>query len=235
MRLLIIPILVFLTYEIFARESFCEKEQDCGLYPHDSVCYWIGPYKLGIGDGDTITYRPGYTIKLPKNVISWISGRIEIFKLTNEQYIYVKPQEYSIHNTIHEINDTIYIPDDKSIILFIDEYNSLIMSMDYSLEAVNNDSTIYSQYQQYDSLVREYRYLNNLITRYDSLNDITLDKTRESRFIIKDGYTILLFNFIPSEIETAISIIRIIKHKENQNIKQWKSKLIKTIYHRNKQ
>lgn len=235
MRLLIIPILVFLTYEVFAKEPFCEKEQNCGLYSHDSVCYWIGTYKLGIGDGDTITYRPGYTIKLPKNVISWISGEIEIFKLTNEQYIYIKSQEYSMHNTIHEINDTIYIPDDKSIILFIDEHNSLIMPLDYSLETVNNDLILYRQYQQYDSLVRGYRYLNNLVAIYDSLNNITLDKTRESRFIIKDGYTILLFNFIPSEIETAISIIEIITHEEDQNIKQWKSKLTKAVSPKNKQ
>lgn len=234
MRLLIIPILVFLTYEIFARESFCEKDQNCGLYHHDSVCYWIGPYKLGIGDDDTITYRPGYTIKLPRNVISWIGGGIEIFKLTDEQYIYVKPQEYSEYKPIQEINDTIYTPDDKSIILFIVEYNSLVMPLDYSLEAVNNDLTIYRQYQQYDSLVREYRYLNNLVAVYDSLNNITLDKTRESRFIIKDGYTILLFNFIPSGIETAISIIEIITHEEDQNIKQWKSKLTKAVSHKNK-
>ena len=162
MRLLIIPILVFLTYEVFANESFCEKDQSYGLYPHDSICYWVRPHKLGIGDGDTITYRSGYTMKLPKNIITWISSEIDLFKLTDEQYVYVKPQEYSIHNTILEINDTIYIPDDKSIILFIDENYPLIMPHNLSLEEVNNDSVIYLQYQQYDSLVREFRYLHTI-------------------------------------------------------------------------
>ena len=221
MRLLIIPILVFLTYEVFANESFCEKDQSYGLYPHDSICYWVRPHKLGIGDGDTITYRSGYTMKLPKNIITWISSEIDLFKLTDEQYVYVKPQEYSIHNTILEINDTIYIPDDKSIILFIDENYPLIMPHNLSLEGVNNDSVIYLQYQQYASLVREFRYLHTI---NNNLDNIVLDNTRESRFIIKDGYTVLLFNFIPSEIEKAISLIEITTHEDDDNIKMWKSR-----------
>ena len=230
MRLLIFPILIFLTYEVFANKSFCIQEGDYGLYTHDSVCYWIGAHKLGVGDGETITYNSSYTVRLPKNVISWISGGIELFKLSDEQYIYIESPEYSIHNSMHKINDTIYVPDSMSIISFISKYDGIIHPPEYTLEdwkkLKEQDSTIY----QSDSIfVRNYSYLKNIIAIYDSLDNIALDETRESRFMLKDGYTILFFNFIPSEIDKTLSLIEITTHEDNENIKSWKSRKIKTV------
>ena len=65
MRLLIFPILIFLTYEVFANKSFCTQEGDYGLYTHDSVCYWFGAHKLGVGYGETISYNSGYSVSFP--------------------------------------------------------------------------------------------------------------------------------------------------------------------------
>ena len=71
--------------------------------------------------------------------------------------------------------------------------------------------------------------MNNIIAIYDSLDNIALDETRESRFMLKDGYTILFFNFIPSEIDKTLSLIEITTHEDNENIKSWKSRKIKTV------
>lgn len=230
MRLLIIPILFFFASVVIASKPIKETDCNYGLWIQDSIYYWRCSVGLGVGDNETITYKPGYTIKLPQNVVTWISGSVEIFKLTDEQYIYVKSQEYSIYNSMPEIRDTIYTPDSTSVISFITEFYSVIEPLDYSTEERQKlekyDSTKYIRHLQ-NTLIEEYRYLNNLIERYDSIEEIAIDNTRESRFLIKDGYTILLFNFIPTEIEKATSLIEITTHEDDEKIKRWKSRLVK--------
>ena len=51
---------------------------------------------------------------------------------------------------------------------------------------------------------------------------ISLNRQRINKFIVQNGFKILLFNFLPSEIDLAVKYASQIKQvKPDESVKQW--------------
>lgn len=171
------------------------------------------PDEIYVAHGDTLAYSPGYDLKIPQIINYAFSDDPSIFPLPSHQYVFVKSPTFSRRERVESAkNDTILTPDSAEIVDFI--LNKGISQQIYE---------IYYMYKhRVDSVNDAYEYLNSLVLNYEDNSVFVLNDLRVNRIIRRNGYEILLFNFLPEEIAKCTLYTSQIKMKEpSLGMKQW--------------
>ncbi len=216
-----ISIFVVLSLCVLLPSKIFSKEKDTpGLWPEDSGFTSITYSQLGVPDNDTIYYSPGHKLKLPLNILYYIGSADKfVYVLTNNQYILIQQPIYSKRKLANFPNDTIFTPEDSFIIQYLAKFDDAIgyhEFIDNALkdEIFGDDSSIINYPHFY--------YLYNYITMYYEKLPISLNQQRINKYICRNDFNILLFNFLPSEIDLAVEYALQIKQvKPDDNVKQW--------------
>lgn len=198
---------------------FSNEKDTPGLWPEDSCFIDVACNFMGVADNDTMYYSPGHNMNIPLNTLYYIGSTNCVYVLTDNQYILIQHPIYSRIQRTNFPNDTIFTPNDSFILQYLAEFNATIGYQD-SIDNTFEDDIFEDDSHNID--YSHFHYLYKYITMYYEELPISLNRQRINKFIVQNGFKILLFNFLPSEIDLAVKYASQIKQvKPDESVKQW--------------